>query len=70
MRGGSGALIVEAISLAGFTPGRDVAIALDPAASSFAAEGGYNFANSGQGLRTTDQMIELYRNDRGRAGRE
>jgi len=55
------ALIVEAISLAGFTPGRDVAIALDPAATSFAAEGGYNLSRSGQGRRTTDQMIGQYR---------
>jgi enolase len=54
-------LIVEAISCAGFTPMRDIAIALDPAATSFAAEGGYDLSRSGQGRRTTDQMIGLYR---------
>ncbi|QXQ07836.1 hypothetical protein KX816_07535 [Sphingosinicellaceae bacterium] len=32
-------LIVEAIEKAGFRPGDDIAIALDPAASSFAAHG-------------------------------
>ena len=34
-------LIVEAIGKAGFTPGDDVAIALDVAATEFFADGGY-----------------------------
>ena len=53
-------LIVEAIAAAGYKPGRDVAIALDPAASSFYEEGRYNLAKSGQGLKTSDAMTELY----------
>jgi enolase len=54
--------IVEAITVAGFKPGKDVAIALDPAASSFYENGGYDLTKSGQGRKTTDQMIALYQN--------
>ena len=53
-------LIVEAIAAAGFTPGKDIAIALDPAASSFFVDGGYDLAKSGQGRKTSDEMIALY----------
>ncbi len=53
-------LIVEAIRGAGLTPGRDVAIALDPAASSFASGGGYDLARSGGGRLTSDEMTALY----------
>jgi enolase len=53
-------LIVEAIAAAGYEPGRDVAIALDPAASSFYEESRYNLAKSGQGRKTSDEMTELY----------
>jgi enolase len=54
-------LIVEAIQSAGLKPGEDVAIALDPAASSFFENGSYNLSRSGQGLKTSDEMTELYR---------
>jgi enolase len=53
-------LIVEAIGTAGYEPGRDVAIALDPAASSFYEAGGYDLAKSGQGRKSSDAMTELY----------
>lgn len=53
-------LIVEAIAAAGYQPGRDVAIALDPAASSFYGEGRYDLAKSGQGRKTSDAMTALY----------
>ncbi|HEY2691563.1 MAG TPA: phosphopyruvate hydratase [Streptosporangiaceae bacterium] len=36
-------LIVDAIGKAGFTPGEDIALGLDAAASEFSGEGGYNF---------------------------
>jgi enolase len=36
-------LILEAIAIAGFTPGRDIALALDVAASEFFNDGGYRF---------------------------
>jgi enolase len=53
-------LIVEAIESAGYGPGKDIAIALDPAASSFYANGGYDLAKSRGGGKTADEMIALY----------
>jgi enolase len=53
-------LIVEAIDAAGYRPGKDVAIALDPAASSFFAGGAYDLAKSGQGRKSNSEMTELY----------
>lgn len=51
-------LIVKAIELAGYVPGSQVAIALDPAASSFWDAGTYQL----QGRRTaTPVLIDLYR---------
>ena len=54
-------VIVEAIEAAGYKPGKDVAIALDPAASSFFEHGAYNLAKSGQGKKSSGEMIELYK---------
>jgi enolase len=53
-------LIVEAIGLAGFTPGKDVAIALDPAASAFATGDGYDLKKSKAGIKTAEELTELY----------
>ncbi len=53
-------LIIEAIQLSGYKPGKDIAIALDPAASSFFAQGQYRLAKSGQGTKATDEMVSLY----------
>jgi enolase len=53
-------LIIEAIEAAGYQPGRDVAIALDPAASSFYANGAYQLEKSGQGSKTSAEMTRLY----------
>jgi enolase len=53
-------VIVEAIGAAGLKPGRDVAIALDPAASSFFEDGRYDLAKSRQGKKTSDEMTKLY----------
>jgi len=44
----------------GYVPGKDIAIALDPAASSFYENGMYNLAKSGQGKKSTDEMIAFY----------
>ena len=52
--------IVKAIKSAGYKPGKDIAIALDPAASSFHAAGGYDLAKSKSGRKTSDEMIALY----------
>jgi len=54
------AVIVEAITAAGYEPGKDVALALDPAASSFYEDGVYNLAKSGQGKKNSAEMTELY----------
>jgi len=53
-------VIVEAIKAAGYKPGKDVAIALDPAASSFFENGSYNLSKSGQGKKNSDQMTAFY----------
>jgi len=54
-------VIVEAIEIAGYKPGKDIAIALDPAASSFYENGKYNLAKSNQGKKTSSQMTQLYK---------
>ena len=53
-------ILVAAIQAAGFMPGKDLAIALDPAASSFYDHGGYNLAKSGHGRKTSLDMVTLY----------
>jgi enolase len=55
-------LIVAAIELAGYKPGVDFGICMDPASSEFynAETGNYELSRSGQGTKTTDEMIELY----------
>ncbi|MGB9642940.1 MAG: phosphopyruvate hydratase [Candidatus Ratteibacteria bacterium] len=55
-------VIVRAIEKAGYKPGIDIAIALDPAASSFYEDGVYNLSKSKQGKKTSEEMIELYEN--------
>ena len=50
-------LIVEAISKAGFTPGADIALAIDAAATEFRADGGYRFEGA---ARTAGEMTALY----------
>jgi len=54
-------VILEAIHAAGYTPGEDVAIALDPAASSFFENDTYDLAKSKQGKKSHAEMTELYR---------
>ncbi len=55
-------LIVEAIKAAGYTPGEDICIALDVAASEFhdKESGMYDLKKSGQGIKSTEEMIEMY----------
>ncbi len=52
-------VIVEAIEKAGYEPGKDVFIALDPAASSFFVDGKYVLAGEGRTLDSAG-MVELY----------
>jgi len=51
-------LIVEAIGNAGFTPGRDVALAIDAAATEFHGDEGYVFEGA---TRASGEMINIYR---------
>ncbi|HUJ42530.1 MAG TPA: phosphopyruvate hydratase [Opitutaceae bacterium] len=53
-------LIVEAIKAAGYRPGRDIAIALDPAASEFFEDGGYVFKKSDRSRKSPAAMVKLY----------
>jgi enolase len=53
--------IVSAIEEAGYDPGKDVAIALDPAASEFYQDGAYVFKKSGGGKKSAEEMIALYK---------
>ena len=50
-------LIVEAIGKAGFTPGLDIALAVDAAATEFYSDGAYTFEGSG---RTAAEMTGIY----------
>ncbi|HET8930193.1 MAG TPA: phosphopyruvate hydratase [Acidimicrobiales bacterium] len=52
-------VLVEAIERAGFEPGRDVAIALDPASSEFFSDGRYVLAGEGRTLDVTE-MADYY----------
>ena len=58
-------LIVEAIEKASYEPGKDVAIALDPAASEFFKDGKYNLKGEGRSL-DADALVNLYREWTGR----
>jgi enolase len=50
-------LIVEAIGKAGFTPGQDIALAVDAAASEFYGDGAYTFDGK---PRTAAEMADIY----------
>src|SRR6266480_4144577 len=53
--------VMAAIDAAGYEPGKDVAIALDPAASEFFQDGCYVFKKSGAGTKTAEEMVALYK---------
>jgi enolase len=53
-------VILEAIDVAGYAAGKDVALALDPAASEFYKDGSYVFKKSGGGKKSAAGMVELY----------
>lgn len=52
-------IIIEAIEKAGFTPGEDMFIALDPASSEFFKDGMYDLAGEGRKL-TPAEMVDYY----------
>ena len=55
-------VILEAIALAGYKPGEEIAIALDPAASEFFDQesGRYIFKKSDKSEKTADQMVRFF----------
>ncbi len=53
-------LIVQAIEKAGYKPGEDIAIAMDPAASSFFEDGKYILKAEDKPEKTTEEMVEFY----------
>jgi enolase len=53
--------VIAGIEGAGFEPGKDVAIALDPAASELYQDGTYVFKKSGAAAKSSDEMIALYK---------
>ncbi len=55
-------VIVEAIKAAGYVPGKDICLAMDVAASEFynPETKKYELTKSGQGVKTTDEMIGWY----------
>ena len=55
------AVLIEAIEAARYAPGKQIALALDPAASELYDKAGkYTFKKSGAGTRDAHGMIELY----------
>jgi len=54
-------LILAAIERAGFQPGRQIALALDPASSEFFEDGAYVFRKSDGSRRSSAAMVEFYR---------
>lgn len=57
-------VLAEAITKAGYKPGEEIAIALDPAASEFydAGKKKYVFKKSDKSEKTSDQMVEFWSN--------
>jgi enolase len=51
--------IIKAIKTAGYKPGKDIYIALDPAATEFFEKGKYNLKGEGKVL-TPDEMVDYY----------
>ena len=52
-------LILEAIRAAGYEAGKDIYLALDPAASEFYEDGRYHLKREGRAL-TSDEMVDFY----------
>jgi enolase len=52
-------LLLAAIGAAGYEPGKDVAIALDPASSEFYSDGAYKLAGEGRTL-SSEEMVDYY----------
>ncbi|MBI4528905.1 MAG: phosphopyruvate hydratase, partial [Deltaproteobacteria bacterium] len=53
-------LITQAIGKAGYKPGEQIALALDPAASEFYEDGKYHLRKSSEGKKSSEEMVALY----------
>ncbi len=53
-------VILEAIQQAGYKPGEEVAIALDPAASEFFQDGKYVFKKSDKSAKSSEEMVRFW----------
>jgi enolase len=53
-------LVLEAIQQAGYKPGEEIAIALDPAASEFYQDGKYVFKKSDKSAKSSDDMVRFW----------
>ena len=53
-------VVAEAIRRAGYEPGRDILLALDPASTEFYNEGKYVFHKSDGSERTSEQMVDFW----------
>ncbi|HTP32538.1 MAG TPA: phosphopyruvate hydratase [Candidatus Acidoferrales bacterium] len=54
--------VLEAITQAGYKPGENIGVCLDPAASEFYQDGKYVFKKSDKSQRTSEQMVEYWGN--------
>lgn len=53
-------VILEAIIKAGYKPGQDISICLDPATSEMMENGKYHFSKSDKSAKTSEEMVELW----------
>jgi enolase len=53
-------VVLEAIQQAGYKPGEEIAIALDPAASEFYQDGKYVFKKSDKSSKTSEEMVRYW----------
>jgi len=53
-------VILQGVAKAGYVPGKDVFLALDPASSEFFENGSYVFSKSDKSAKTPEQMVRYY----------
>ncbi|HYL14289.1 MAG TPA: phosphopyruvate hydratase [Terriglobales bacterium] len=53
-------VVLEAIQQAGYKPGEEIAIALDPAASEFYQDGKYVFKKSDRSAKSSEEMVRFW----------
>ena len=53
-------VVLEAITKAGYKPGEEISIALDPAASEFFQDGKYVFKKSDKSAKSSDEMVAFW----------